>query len=53
MNTTLLVLTLNEIEGMRQSMPQIKPEWVDQILVLNGGGSTDGILYRIRQSSGI
>lgn len=39
--TTLLVPTLNEIDGMRVIMPQIPDDWVDQILFLDGG-STDG-----------
>ena len=33
MKTTLLVLSLNEIEGMKRMMAQIEPEWCDQILV--------------------
>jgi glycosyltransferase involved in cell wall biosynthesis len=41
MKTTLLILTLDEIEGMREILPRIKREWVDQIIVLDGG-STDG-----------
>jgi glycosyltransferase involved in cell wall biosynthesis len=36
-----MVLTQNEIEGMRAIMPQVRPEWVDQILVVDGN-STDG-----------
>jgi glycosyltransferase involved in cell wall biosynthesis len=43
MKITLLVLTLNEIDGMRAIMPKIKKEWVDQILILDGG-STDGTI---------
>lgn len=38
---TLLVPTINEIEGMRKIMPSIKKEWVDQVIVVDGG-STDG-----------
>ena len=34
---TLLVPTLNEIDGMRVIMPQVDPDWVDQILVLEAG----------------
>ena len=41
MKTTLLVMTLNEIEGMKVIMPQIRRNWVDQIIVVDGG-STDG-----------
>lgn len=43
MKTTLLILTLNEIDGMRSIMPRIKREWVDDILIVDGG-STDGTL---------
>jgi glycosyltransferase involved in cell wall biosynthesis len=41
MKTTLLIPTLNEIEGMKSIMPKIGNTWVDQILFLDGG-STDG-----------
>ena len=41
MKTTLLVLTLNEIDGMKVIMPRIKNIWVDQIIIVDGG-STDG-----------
>lgn len=43
MKTTLLVMTLNEIHGMRAIMPQIDPSWVDQVIVVDGG-STDGTI---------
>lgn len=43
MKTTLIVAVLNELEGLRQIMPCIKDEWVDQIIILDGG-STDGSL---------
>jgi glycosyltransferase involved in cell wall biosynthesis len=45
---TLLVTTWNEIDGMRAVMPLIRPEWVDQILV-SDGGSTDGTLEYARE----
>jgi len=38
-----MVLTLNEIDGMRAIMPKVRREWVDQILVVDGG-STDGTI---------
>ncbi len=41
MAVTLLLLTLNEIDGMKLIMPRVKPEWVEEILVMDGG-STDG-----------
>jgi glycosyltransferase involved in cell wall biosynthesis len=39
--TTLLIVVLNEIEGMKIILPRIKREWVDEIMVVDGG-STDG-----------
>jgi glycosyltransferase involved in cell wall biosynthesis len=44
---TLLVPTLNEIDGMRVIMPRVRPEWVDQIVILDGG-STDGTIEYAR-----
>lgn len=41
MKLTLLIPTLNEIEGMRVIMPRILPEWYDQLIIVDGG-STDG-----------
>lgn len=41
MTVTLLIPTLNEIQGMKVIMPRIKREWVQQVLVIDGG-STDG-----------
>jgi glycosyltransferase involved in cell wall biosynthesis len=41
MKTTLLALTLNEIDGVRAVMPRVPRECFDQVLVLDGG-STDG-----------
>lgn len=40
---TLVVPTLNEIVGMKEIMPRIRSEWVDQIIILDGG-STDGTI---------
>ncbi len=41
MKISLLVMTLNEIDGMKVIMPRIRRSWVDQIIVVDGG-STDG-----------
>lgn len=49
MKATLLVVTLNEIDGMRAIMPRVKPEWCDQILLLDGG-STDGTIEYAQQN---
>lgn len=45
---TLLMPVLNEIEGLKLIMPQIKGEWVDQIICIDGG-STDGTLDFIKE----
>jgi len=41
--TTLVILTLNEIEGLRHVFPKIPPWCVDEVLAVDGG-STDGTL---------
>ena len=46
---TLLVPTLNEIVGMKAIMPLIQREWVDQIIILDGG-STDGTIEWARDN---
>jgi len=43
MPTTLLALTLNEIDGVKAIMPLINRSWFEQILVVDGG-STDGTI---------
>lgn len=49
MKTTILVMTLNEIEGMRQIMPKIRREWYDQLIVVDGG-STDGTIEYAKEN---
>lgn len=41
MKVTLFIPALNEIEGLRWLQPQLRKEWVDQILVADGN-SKDG-----------
>ena len=41
MTVSLLIMTLNEIDGMKKLMPKINPDWVDEIILVDGG-STDG-----------
>lgn len=45
---TLLIPTLNEVEGMRAIMPRIKREWCDQILIVDGN-STDGTIDYVKE----
>lgn len=44
---TLIVATLNEITGMKEVMPRVKKDWVDQIIIMDGG-STDGTIEYAR-----
>jgi glycosyltransferase involved in cell wall biosynthesis len=48
MKVSLVLLTLNEIEGMKVIMPQIKNEWYDELLIIDGG-STDGSVEYARE----
>ncbi len=43
LTATLIIFSLNEIDGMKVIMPRIKPEWCDQLLIVDGG-STDGTI---------
>ncbi len=43
MSTAIVILTLNEIDGMRKVVPKIKKEWADEIIIVDGG-STDGTI---------
>jgi len=43
MKVTLLVPTLNEIQGMKSIMPKVNRAWVHQILIVDGQ-STDGTI---------
>lgn len=49
MKTTLIVPTLNEIDGMKAIMPKIRKEWCDQIIILDGGSKDGTIEYAKEQ----
>ncbi len=48
MKVTLLVPTLNEIDGMKSVMPKVNRDWVHQILIVDGQ-STDGTVEYARE----
>jgi len=48
MRFTLIVMALNEIEGMKVIMPRVNPDWFEQILLVDGG-STDGTIAWARE----
>lgn len=43
MSTVVIVLTLDEIDGVRAIMPHVKKEWVEEIIFVDGG-SKDGTI---------
>ena len=49
MKVTLFIPTLNEIVGMKTIMPKIKKEWVDQIVIADGGSKDGTIEYAKEQ----
>ncbi len=49
MKVTLLIPTLNEVDGMKAVVPRIKRTWVDQIVVIDGG-SVDGTVEYVKQA---
>ena len=49
MKTTLIIPTLDEIDGMKAIMPRIDKKWVDEILVVDGG-STDGTIEYAKEN---
>ena len=48
MSTIVFVLTLDEIEGVSVIMPQVKKEWAEQIIFVDGG-STDGTVEKAKE----
>jgi len=47
-STSLIITTLNEIDGIKKILPEIKKEWVDEIIIIDGG-STDGTVEKSKE----
>ena len=48
MSVIVFVLTLDEIDGVSHIMPQVKKEWAERIILVDGG-STDGTLEKAKE----
>lgn len=48
MRISLVIFTLNEIDGMKAIMPRIKRGWYDELIIVDGG-STDGTIEYARE----
>ena len=48
MSVAIIILTLNEIDGVKIILPKIKKEWADEIAVIDGG-STDGTIEECKK----
>jgi len=47
MRYSLVMLVLNELEGLKEILPRIKREWLDEVVIIDGG-STDGSIEYIQ-----
>lgn len=48
MSVAIIILTLNEIEGVRSLLPSVQKEWADEIVIIDGG-STDGTIEECKK----
>jgi len=47
-STAIIVLTLDEIDGVKAIMPRVKKEWAEEIVFVDGG-STDGTIEEAKR----
>jgi glycosyltransferase involved in cell wall biosynthesis len=50
MKSLLVIPTLNEIDGMKQVISKINHDWVDKIIIVDGG-STDGTIEEAKKQN--
>jgi len=50
MKIALIIPTLNEIDGMKEVLPKINKDWVDEIIIVDGG-STDGTIEEAKKQN--
>lgn len=48
LSTAIIVLTLDEIDGVKAIMPRVKKEWAEEIVFVDGG-STDGTIEEAKR----
>ena len=48
MSITIIILTLDEIDGVSTIMPQINKNWAEEIVFVDGG-STDGTVEKAKE----
>lgn len=45
MKTTVIIPTLNEVDGVRAVLPKINKNWIDEIIIVDGGSKDGTIEY--------